>query len=855
MKSTISTNVALSGETLESFPITITQGGHGRIAALCRRGLYRRPYHIAFMETIANAVDSHIQFGAERPVEVSLNPCTLDVSVRDFGPGVSREEARKHLFSYGSSTRSGDNLCVGGFGIGAKAPLCAVERMTVISWNGGMKTIYECLDDGLGGKVRVVSEEKSDEPSGLEVSYNLMESFIKRDAEGNEKGYWLSDKERYQFLITTALWLQLIGLGEGPGRRVSIKSWMFSMVPNPYKEFLPMVPELQKIRDQLAEEGWFMPRLEIEQIPACLLPESMLRGLENSMFKDDNESNVSIFVSNGVHLYTTNSTKPQVGCTLQLPVNGIWSGSPIVKVLRVSEIKVTADRESGTLLQELDDPRRQGKIFPMLQDSKNIAPMWLKKVKGTMSEKMLKLRLMYPIVRSFIPGFTQSYGYHDSINLFRNSNDRVPYSTRMRENREFTIWGSEDHMTSQACIHLHLLVWDKEYPKDGGFYERYKSSISKRIMNGLEPEWIEMMRKLNTTYCVHVFVANKKIAADILEDEKDFDPKTQFVGQVSFELAVPLVERLQSDACRDAGESKKLMYYTMSTSHLNEDEKNVFLEKLREYISGLSNTRKDDEWRYSLTVIQRTLSKLKVTSKTSIEKLKKEQGKVAVIANDNWTDFPDFLRMLAQCLECGLQFPFQSLLIADGYSQKDLNRSKELTKSQMSLSISKALGVLKVLTFKNLVRDVCKLLRTRILRDQEQHDGSYFVNNALSLNCSEMMSYSSNLNNLYNGTQQLVCYGMSGDDIRSHIYSFLEKFRDMFITEIHKTQRNYKDYLLLCAWESSNNGSFRSRLNNYNKIADFKIPDNLKESYPSAFRRITDLFLKLVDKLEKELAK
>ena len=855
MKSTISTNVALSGENLESFPITIAQGGHGRIAALCRRGLYRYPYYIALMETVANAVDSHIQFGAERPVEISLNPCTMEVSVRDFGPGVSREEAKKHLFSYGASTRSQDNLCVGGFGIGAKAPLCAVERMTVISRNGGIKTTYECLDDGLGGKVRVVSDEPTEEPSGLEVSYNLMDSFVKKDEKGNPDGYWLQTAERYQFLTTMSLWFQLIGLGEGPGRRVLLKSWVFEMVPNPYKEFIALIPSLQKMRDQMAEEGWYMPRLEVDQIPASLLPSSLLfvgDNDSNSMFKDSGESFSSILVSNGVHLYNAGLAKTSVGTALKLPMSGLWSGSPIVKVVGVSGIKVTADRESGTCLQELEDPRNNSKKFPLLHDSSTKAiSLWLNQVTGTPTEKMLKLHLMAPIISSFVPDLTKGFGYTEFHDLFRNSTSRVPYSERMRENREFTIGGSEKSNSGTEEMHLHLLVWDKEYPKNAGFYDQHREVIAGKIMNGLEPAWLEMMRKLNKSYRVHVFVASKKTAAGILEDEdENFDPKTQFVRQVSFELAESLVQRLKSDNVRDASSSDtKMMYYTLSTAHLNENDRRILADRLLAYVHGLSDSRKESDWKFSLTIISRALSKLKVTSKTGIQQLKEAQGKVAVITSTNWTSFPSLMLMIAHCLKHGVQLPFHSLLIADGCSEEDLKASKELSKTQMSLSVEKAVTLFEERAHRAVSYDVCAKMRDLIKKDKATNNDGHFVREALTLNCTRLLSEFSHLH------ATSMSYGIHVERTKSRIYGVVRWLCELFSESIHKSPSVCKDYLLLNAWRRWGRNELRSRNTNYSSLICFDIPERQKEHYDAAFVRITDLLLKLVDKLEKESTK
>lgn len=838
MKSTISTNVALSGDHLESFPISIAKDGHGKIAALCRRGLYREPYYIAFMETVANAVDSHIQFGVGRPVEVSLDPCTYNVSIRDFGPGVSREEAKKHLFSYGSSTRNADNLCVGGFGIGAKAPLCAVERMTVISRNGGVKTVYECFDDGLGGKVHVESEEPTEEPSGLEVVYNIMDSFVKRDTEGNKVGEYLSDSEKHQFLMTLSMWVQTIGLGRDEGRQVLLKSWAFEMAPNPFKNRLHLIPKLQEIRDKMAEDGWYMPRLEIDMIPVCLLPESMVEGTLYA-FKDSDGLH-GVLVSNGVHLYKV-SGQPKAGSELSLVQSGLWAGSPIIKVLDVNQIKVTADRESGVLLQQLTDPRDQCMRFPLLAGvSGKFIESWLKTVKGSPLEKLCKLQVMTPIVKAFVTVLNSG-----RVNSFLFSErPQLPYSERMQMTRGFSIHGGETRV--KACPHaiqLFLMVWEKEYPKCDGFYDHNSTAIAERVMNNLEPEWVEFMKALRIVYRLNVFVTSKKAFQNMLE-YRDPVKNEKILSGVSLELLDPLFAKLESDTKKEHERDGELYFSYYKTGPDSVEETYDLVENLREYIR--KHDDKGADWSFSASNIRRAISKLRVSTKTGIQALK-DEGKIVVITYDDWDRIPDLIGMLAFCIQEGKKLKFNSFVLVEG-SGSDLNHvllSKELTNKQI-MSVTTVFEKFCKSQLSTFTSDWIKAIRQRFNRDKyDEH-----LKSLLELRNDSLYHIG-----IVSDGQNRLFYGLVSTTLKNRSRSISKFVYEELAKEIGKKPEVCRDYLKLFSWVTDVSGNLVPPYRYMNSISYERTFPNDREKFKQAKNRMLKLVLSILNKAEKTFRK
>lgn len=144
-----------------------------------RDQIYSNKPLAAIRETICNAVDEHMKHGIDRLVEVHLpTPREPYFSVRDYGKGLDEEGVLGVFFQYGESTKSQDRDAIGGFGIGAKAPFAYVKEFFVTSWHGGEKKIYLGVDQGQDCSANLAHSEKSDEPTGIEVKFDIEQSKI-----------------------------------------------------------------------------------------------------------------------------------------------------------------------------------------------------------------------------------------------------------------------------------------------------------------------------------------------------------------------------------------------------------------------------------------------------------------------------------------------------------------------------------------------------------------------------------------------------------------------------------------------------------------------------------------------------
>lgn len=140
--------------------------------------MYSDPHKAIAREYIANAVDSHrmarkLGIVVPKAIEVSTPTKLLPVlKVRDYGIGMSEDEAEELLSNYGSSgdlKRQSDDI-IGGFGIGSKAAFAVADSYTFRVWHGGRERVWLCtIKADAKRNIELLVDKASDEPAGVEV--------------------------------------------------------------------------------------------------------------------------------------------------------------------------------------------------------------------------------------------------------------------------------------------------------------------------------------------------------------------------------------------------------------------------------------------------------------------------------------------------------------------------------------------------------------------------------------------------------------------------------------------------------------------------------------------------------------
>lgn len=163
--------VERGGELKES-TFGIQAGQEGHLFAILRDKLYSDKIMAVIREYSTNAVDAHVDAGKrDLPIKVEM-PTRLspELSIRDFGKGLSEDEIRELYVMYGTSTKRDTNDAVGQLGLGCKAGFAYGDQFMVISYFGGEKKTYNAyLDETDVGKIALMATEKTTEPDGVEI--------------------------------------------------------------------------------------------------------------------------------------------------------------------------------------------------------------------------------------------------------------------------------------------------------------------------------------------------------------------------------------------------------------------------------------------------------------------------------------------------------------------------------------------------------------------------------------------------------------------------------------------------------------------------------------------------------------
>lgn len=131
----------------------------------------------ALRENATNALDSHIEAGQTRPIEVTL-PSEADcrLIIQDWGIGMGEYELTKIYGVYGRSTKRRSNKTLGAFGLGSKAALASVDSLQLVTVKDGKRFNVLIAKDVRGvGQLKIIKAEDgrkytdTNEPNGVKV--------------------------------------------------------------------------------------------------------------------------------------------------------------------------------------------------------------------------------------------------------------------------------------------------------------------------------------------------------------------------------------------------------------------------------------------------------------------------------------------------------------------------------------------------------------------------------------------------------------------------------------------------------------------------------------------------------------
>lgn len=141
--------------------------------------LYSNPIQSFLREIVSNAYDSHIEAGSKEPVLIKVGFAAnakdkdfnkYEISIRDYGTGLSPERFNLIYRNIGSSTKRESNDYIGSLGLGRFSALAASSQCTIVSYYNSIKDIYMMYKDEGTIHIDKLSSTKTSEHNGLEVS-------------------------------------------------------------------------------------------------------------------------------------------------------------------------------------------------------------------------------------------------------------------------------------------------------------------------------------------------------------------------------------------------------------------------------------------------------------------------------------------------------------------------------------------------------------------------------------------------------------------------------------------------------------------------------------------------------------
>jgi len=154
---------------------------NSHVAKLLSDNIYENKGLAVVRELCTNAYDANLEtpFRVVPPTFLNKN-----LTIRDYGTGLTESEIYSLYTTYFSSGSLGDSDKIGGFGLGSKAPLALTDSFIVNSYQGGKMSTYSIYKDAGMPKVSKISCVDTEEADGLEVSVAIPDNSI-----GKVSGY------------------------------------------------------------------------------------------------------------------------------------------------------------------------------------------------------------------------------------------------------------------------------------------------------------------------------------------------------------------------------------------------------------------------------------------------------------------------------------------------------------------------------------------------------------------------------------------------------------------------------------------------------------------------------------------
>lgn len=165
-------NIQTIGD-IKEFKTSIDPKNLNIITTLLSSNLYSNPEQSFIREIVSNAWDSHVEANTTNiPVIIKFNHLQNDweISIRDFGTGLSPERFKNVFCNIGSSTKRDSNEYIGGFGLGRFSALACSNTVYVTSYYNGIAYYYIMVKSGNAITNNLILQKETTEKNGVEVT-------------------------------------------------------------------------------------------------------------------------------------------------------------------------------------------------------------------------------------------------------------------------------------------------------------------------------------------------------------------------------------------------------------------------------------------------------------------------------------------------------------------------------------------------------------------------------------------------------------------------------------------------------------------------------------------------------------
>ena len=155
-------------------------------------GIYNKKLSSVIREICTNARDSHISAKNKDPFYITLNVDNnghvTQISVKDYGTGLNKEEVEKYLCTLNSSSKRNTNDQIGYLGIGSKSPFAVTTSYVYICYKDGEKTdltFYQYEHQTPHFDIESETYNVEEHPNSVECIIPLIDSYSLRESIGS----------------------------------------------------------------------------------------------------------------------------------------------------------------------------------------------------------------------------------------------------------------------------------------------------------------------------------------------------------------------------------------------------------------------------------------------------------------------------------------------------------------------------------------------------------------------------------------------------------------------------------------------------------------------------------------------